>query len=381
MTESQPPREADEPTAPEADEPVFRFDALGVQMEPGGRADTGPPPFERPERPRRRSFEPAEVPPDPPRSPPASRVEPPAPAEPIPWAEPPPRYAPPVSVQPSWADPSQPYGRAEPPQQAPWAEPPQQAPWTEPPPPQPAPWTEPPPPQPAPWAEPPQQAPWAEPPQPAPWVEARQQAPPAGPESPTPWDEPEPQPPWAQPRQPQPPWAEPPQQAPLAPVAEPPPDWMPLAEPYDEPPERALAEAPRPGTARRRREVSTPVRSPGTRRNRAQPSPLGDLADVRTVALVCHLGGLVVGFLAPLVVFLRYRHRSSFLRVHSVEALNFQLVLAVLYAAGALLLLTVVGVYVLVATWLLSLVLGIQASLAANGGHEYHYPVTLHFVR
>lgn len=110
---------------------------------------------------------------------------------------------------------------------------------------------------------------------------------------------------------------------------------------------------------------------------RAQPvSP----TDERTWSTLGHVGGIVLGFLAPLVVYLVYKDRSVFLRRHSAEALNFQITMVIAYLAGVVLLFVIIGVFVLVAAWVLTIVYAIIAAVAASRGQEYRYPLTIRFV-
>src|SRR6478752_10039945 len=63
-------------------------------------------------------------------------------------------------------------------------------------------------------------------------------------------------------------------------------------------------------------------------------APLTD-ADARLWAMLAHLGGMALSFVAPLIVWLVYRERSELVDDQGREALNFQLtVLIALVAAG-----------------------------------------------
>src|SRR4029453_6922917 len=47
--------------------------------------------------------------------------------------------------------------------------------------------------------------------------------------------------------------------------------------------------------------------------------------DEKTWVLIAHFGGILVGFIAPLVTLLAKGNESPTVRAHSVEALNFQI--------------------------------------------------------
>lgn len=115
-------------------------------------------------------------------------------------------------------------------------------------------------------------------------------------------------------------------------------------------------------------------------------APVAASDDERTWAMVAHLGSFVaawlaLGFLAPLLVLLVKGTSSPFVRQHAVESLNFQLNALVWAGIGFLLIFVLVGLVVLplVGLWYLAFV--IIASVAANRGEDYRYPLILRLVR
>ena len=110
-----------------------------------------------------------------------------------------------------------------------------------------------------------------------------------------------------------------------------------------------------------------------------QPAPMSD-SDERLWAMLGHLGGIVLGFIAPLVVWLVYRERSGFVDDQGKEALNFQIAVLIGYVVGSILSVIGIGVIILLAVWIGSLVFAILAGVAANRGERYRYPVTLRLV-
>jgi uncharacterized Tic20 family protein len=118
-------------------------------------------------------------------------------------------------------------------------------------------------------------------------------------------------------------------------------------------------------------------------------------ADERTWAMLSHLAPFAGSFLGlpvvgPLVVYLVYRDRSPFVRRHASAALNFQILLLILVAAGVALavpltLLTLgigllvalpIGLFVAVA----AVVLQVLGAVAAYRGQDFQYPLTPRFV-
>lgn len=114
------------------------------------------------------------------------------------------------------------------------------------------------------------------------------------------------------------------------------------------------------------------------------PQPMSP-ADERLWSTLTHIGALVLsgggaGWLVALIAYLVLKDRGPFVRSHTATELNFQLTLLIAYVAGLILLIVVVGLFVIIAAWILSIVLGIIAAVKANKGEYYEYPVAIKFV-
>lgn len=113
----------------------------------------------------------------------------------------------------------------------------------------------------------------------------------------------------------------------------------------------------------------------------------GDNRDERTWAMACHLAafaGYVIPFghvIGPLVVWLIKREELPLVRDQGREALNFQISITIYAAVSVLLVFVVIGVPMLIAVGLFNIVMIIIASLAANSGQAYRYPLCLRLVR
>ncbi|MCA5894877.1 DUF4870 domain-containing protein [Isoptericola sp. NEAU-Y5] len=111
-------------------------------------------------------------------------------------------------------------------------------------------------------------------------------------------------------------------------------------------------------------------------------------ADERMWAIVAHLGAPVgalvsagvLGFLAPLVVWLVLRERSAYVADQAKEALNFQITLLIGYVVSIVLMFVVIGFFTATAIWVMSIVFGILAAVAANRHEWYRYPLTIRFI-
>ena len=98
-------------------------------------------------------------------------------------------------------------------------------------------------------------------------------------------------------------------------------------------------------------------------------------------AILTHVGGILFHWLAPLITFLVFKDRGPFVRWHTRQALNFQLTLLLAYIAGGILSIVFVGLFVIFAAFILNIVFGIIAAMAASRGEFYKYPVAIGFVK
>jgi uncharacterized Tic20 family protein len=62
------------------------------------------------------------------------------------------------------------------------------------------------------------------------------------------------------------------------------------------------------------------------------------------------------------------------------ESLNFQITLLIAYVIGWILAIVLVGFFILAAAWILSIVFGILAAVAANRHQPYRYPMNIRFI-
>jgi uncharacterized Tic20 family protein len=90
---------------------------------------------------------------------------------------------------------------------------------------------------------------------------------------------------------------------------------------------------------------------------------------------------IALGFVAPLVVLLVFGPRSAYVRAHAVESLNFNLSWLLYTIVAGILLIIGIGLLILIALGIAYVVLVIIASIRANNGEFYRYPLTIRFVR
>ena len=98
-------------------------------------------------------------------------------------------------------------------------------------------------------------------------------------------------------------------------------------------------------------------------------------------AIAAHLGGLVLGFIAPLVVWLVFRERSAFLDRTGKEVLNMQLSYLVYFVASTFLILLLIGILMLIVVGIAWVVLMVVATIKVAGFEDYRYPAIIRFIK
>ena len=106
-------------------------------------------------------------------------------------------------------------------------------------------------------------------------------------------------------------------------------------------------------------------------------------SDDKTWALIAHFGGIVVGFIAPLVALLVRGNESPTVRAHAVEALNFQITWNVATFIASIIAACTLGLlfFLPFITWVIIIVFSIIGGLRANEGQLYQYPMTIRLVK
>ena len=119
--------------------------------------------------------------------------------------------------------------------------------------------------------------------------------------------------------------------------------------------------------------------------NPSFPPAVDDSAsqDDRTMAMLTHLSGILLGFIVPLIIWLVNKDNPSkgFLNDQSKEALNFQITLLFVYIIGIILSIILIGALVNMVAWVACLVLSIIAGLKAKDGIAYRYPFAIRLIK
>ena len=115
--------------------------------------------------------------------------------------------------------------------------------------------------------------------------------------------------------------------------------------------------------------------------------PVGGLrAEERTMGMLCHLlafSGYLIPFghlIGPLVMWLVKKDESAFVDANGKESLNFQITLTIAGVVSGILCLVLIGFLLLPVVIVGGIVLTIIASIKANEGTVYRYPVCLRLI-
>lgn len=104
-------------------------------------------------------------------------------------------------------------------------------------------------------------------------------------------------------------------------------------------------------------------------------------SDERTMAMLAHLGGIVLWFIPALVIYLTKGTESAFVKEQAQEALNFQITLTIAWVVSFILVFIIIGLLLLPVVAIGGLVLMIMAGIAANKGEAYKYPINIRLVK
>ena len=113
-------------------------------------------------------------------------------------------------------------------------------------------------------------------------------------------------------------------------------------------------------------------------------APRAPSTDARNWATLSHLSAFVAflgipSLIGPLVVWLM-RRDDPYVDYHGKEALNFNISFLIYGIVSGLLILLLIGLLLLPAVLITWFVLVIVASLKANAGERYRYPLTIRFI-
>ncbi|MCD5397710.1 DUF4870 domain-containing protein [candidate division NPL-UPA2 bacterium] len=104
-------------------------------------------------------------------------------------------------------------------------------------------------------------------------------------------------------------------------------------------------------------------------------------------AMLCHLGafsGFIIPFghiIAPLVIWLIKKEGSPLVDDQGKESLNFQISMTIYYLVAGILTLILIGFVLLIGLVIFSIIMVIMASVKANDGEKFRYPLRIKFIK
>lgn len=100
-----------------------------------------------------------------------------------------------------------------------------------------------------------------------------------------------------------------------------------------------------------------------------------------TSASMAHWLGILIGFLGPLIIMLTKGEQDPFVKANAVEALNFQITLAIGYVISFLLTFVLIGIIGYIVLPIIGIIYAVMGALAANKGQVYRYPFSIRLVK
>ncbi|MGD8777927.1 MAG: DUF4870 domain-containing protein [Ignavibacteria bacterium] len=109
--------------------------------------------------------------------------------------------------------------------------------------------------------------------------------------------------------------------------------------------------------------------------------------DERLWGMLCHLSALAFFFIpfghivGPLVIWLIKKEEMPFVMEQGRESLNFQITITIYSICAGILIVVLIGIPLLVAIFLFDFVMVIIASVKANEGISYSYPLNIRVIK
>ena len=107
----------------------------------------------------------------------------------------------------------------------------------------------------------------------------------------------------------------------------------------------------------------------------------------KTWGMLCHIGCFIGFFLpfghilVPLFIFFIKKDTSEFIKLHSKESLNFQISLTIYFIIAGILTIILIGHLFILALLAVEVIFVIIASMKANNGVMYKYPLSIRFIK
>ena len=118
-----------------------------------------------------------------------------------------------------------------------------------------------------------------------------------------------------------------------------------------------------------------------------QPAENQTTKDERTWAMLCHFSaftGLIFplgNFLAPLIIWLIKKEEFPFVEDQGKEVLNFQISMTIYLIISGILCIILIGIPIVIGLIIFSFIITIIATISANDGKSYRYPLNLKLIK
>ena len=105
--------------------------------------------------------------------------------------------------------------------------------------------------------------------------------------------------------------------------------------------------------------------------------------DDKNLGMLTHLSGILLGFIVPLIIWLMNKEKTDkgWLNAEAVEALNFQITVAIGYVICVVLTVILIGAFLMPILWIVNIVFCIIAGLKAKEGISYRYPFAIRLIK
>ncbi len=103
--------------------------------------------------------------------------------------------------------------------------------------------------------------------------------------------------------------------------------------------------------------------------------------DDKTIAVFSHVLSIFAGILGSFIAFMVFKDRSSFLRFQMTTLLNFWITMSIAGAIAVVLSFVLIGFFLIPIVVALSIIFPIIASIQANDGALYQYPIAIKFLK
>lgn len=130
-------------------------------------------------------------------------------------------------------------------------------------------------------------------------------------------------------------------------------------------------------------ETPEPAKSPGSAGPAAEevsPERPEIPKEAREMAMLCHLLG-IVGFFAPLVIWLNAKDKHDFVNEHGRGAINYQISIMLYYLACWVLCFIIIGAFLLIALVVMHVVFVLIGAVRAKNGMAWQYPIAIRFLK